>query len=313
MFCNQCGNEIPDGSTFCSVCGAKQIIPKVSGQTDSGSAKESELRPHDIPDMELEKMSPAKKKILIIGICLAVVAILAVVISIKAITNPVSKKKTKSISAEEVFETAYDGMTSKDMLKKYGKAYGYGDNRSLFEGDNSGTIYVYKSDFMGVDGYIELYFNSNDRLVRVVWSYRDNRTYDLYPDINFNVETLKILEDLASERDALLCGIAGVNSGVDFNPDIDELPGLHLIDGLFGYRRIWCNIGGLADGTSQKVKNFTEINNYNDDVSDYNMYEEITMTFETNDSYFKGFDVYPDNEKNEEIDNLISYWKKYQN
>ncbi|MBQ8923909.1 MAG: zinc ribbon domain-containing protein, partial [Lachnospiraceae bacterium] len=28
MFCNQCGNEIPDGSKFCHICGAKMIVPQ---------------------------------------------------------------------------------------------------------------------------------------------------------------------------------------------------------------------------------------------------------------------------------------------
>ena len=150
---------------------------------------------------------------------------------------------------------------------------------------------------MGIDGCIEFNFDDNDNIESVVWNYGDNRTYDLYPDINYNDDTFIKLNGLASEREAYLCGLAGVYSGVDYYQDID---------GISEDRRIWCDIGGLADGTAQKVKRFTERNNYVRDNYYYGDKYSITMTFETYDSYFNIFGE-------EQIDTIISYWKKYQN
>ncbi len=43
MFCNHCGNQIPDNSDFCSQCG-KQVV---TGTLSSAGARKRLLRPRD--------------------------------------------------------------------------------------------------------------------------------------------------------------------------------------------------------------------------------------------------------------------------
>jgi TM2 domain-containing membrane protein YozV len=41
MFCKQCGKEIPEGTLFCSYCGARQVAEETTGETSSASAAAS--------------------------------------------------------------------------------------------------------------------------------------------------------------------------------------------------------------------------------------------------------------------------------
>lgn len=45
MYCSSCGKEIPDGSSFCNVCGARTtILSSEEAQTSQRSASDEEIR-----------------------------------------------------------------------------------------------------------------------------------------------------------------------------------------------------------------------------------------------------------------------------
>ena len=93
MFCMQCGSELADGSQFCNVCGAKQII--IGEDTDVDNANPENVMPSYEQPMEQsyyeeepeqvkkagkEKDSGINKGIIITEIILTIVAAVAIVI-----------------------------------------------------------------------------------------------------------------------------------------------------------------------------------------------------------------------------------------
>jgi hypothetical protein len=58
MFCNQCGNQLPEGAAFCTVCGANQNVfqttssqsethnAAINQQTGAESPKDSSAKPY---------------------------------------------------------------------------------------------------------------------------------------------------------------------------------------------------------------------------------------------------------------------------
>lgn len=79
MFCPKCGNELPEGAKFCAACGT-QIIKEATEESKVAQQGSAESR------------SIAKKPILL-GV-IALVAILAIVLIIKAISKPSDSQET---------------------------------------------------------------------------------------------------------------------------------------------------------------------------------------------------------------------------
>ena len=69
MFCKNCGAKLADGSSFCSVCGAKQ---EFSDNIEIIPRDAKELTNEEIYQADLNKK---KKRLIIVGIVMAVVSI----------------------------------------------------------------------------------------------------------------------------------------------------------------------------------------------------------------------------------------------
>ena len=71
-FCNQCGSPINEGERFCPKCGAK-----VSETTNFQNTDTERDRPRITGRLEVSFIS--KRKLIIMGICIVIVIILALI------------------------------------------------------------------------------------------------------------------------------------------------------------------------------------------------------------------------------------------
>lgn len=74
MFCKNCGEKIPEGSAFCSVCGAKQNIEeeRTNNQIDNSNSNIHELTDEEKYQNDLKN---TKKRLVIIGAIIASIGI----------------------------------------------------------------------------------------------------------------------------------------------------------------------------------------------------------------------------------------------
>lgn len=74
MFCKNCGEKIPEGSAFCSVCGAKQNIEeaRINNQVDNSNSNIHELTDEEKYQNDLKN---TKKRLVIIGAIIAFIGV----------------------------------------------------------------------------------------------------------------------------------------------------------------------------------------------------------------------------------------------
>ncbi len=75
MICKNCGKELQDGVKFCAFCGTKVEEPVIA---EEPVAVETPVTPNEVPEINEEPIAPKKKKGVLKGIIISVVAVVAV-------------------------------------------------------------------------------------------------------------------------------------------------------------------------------------------------------------------------------------------
>ena len=65
MFCTNCGHENPEGSNFCSNCGAVLVAEKGTGETTMSFAAPTEAEPEEELSVPLEELEEGKAILLV--------------------------------------------------------------------------------------------------------------------------------------------------------------------------------------------------------------------------------------------------------
>ncbi len=169
--CNKCGAELPEGSKFCTSCGAKneetpQVAPAPVEEAPVYVAPEAEAPkqesvysvPTQAAPNQKEKKPVNKKLFIIIGA--AVLALIVIIVVIVLIVNTVKKNaeiKAKTITfSEEYLEVVYDGYDtlgtvsisfSDEFEEDAYKAMGYAKNTTSSKAKEKLTDLKYAIDF----------------------------------------------------------------------------------------------------------------------------------------------------------------------
>ena len=296
MFCSQCGNDIPDGSTFCNVCGAKLITPNVGGA--DMAAPKVEQRNHNVADMELEKMSPQKKRKIIVSIALAAIVLIAIIVVVKTVTSPVSKKHSKTLVAEDVFrETVLNddksrNDTRKDIIKRYGKAYMLTHDKLY----TSREILLYKAEYKGVVGIISFVF-SDDKLIEITWQYYEGMEKDI-PDLNYDAEVINLLQTDTTDEEQLFRGIIGIDYSILYIKSDFMQPNMYSSN-TNNKNRLWVDLTKVDMGNASGTGSITK--SYDDKSGDTDQVNNFTIRY----SYFYRESIY-----NDFSEEKIQEWKE---
>lgn len=105
MFCSQCGTQLPDGSMFCHVCGAKQIEPNANLQS-----VQKEQQEQQVAEKENTVKTDHKGLIICVSIVATILACIAIVIFV---LNPFKK-----INKDKEADTAAVSLTDSSGGKK---------------------------------------------------------------------------------------------------------------------------------------------------------------------------------------------------
>ena len=137
MFCEKCGNQIPDGSTFCEKCGAptgtvnpaqeqvnttpEQTAPEAQQQVQPQQAPEAQqqVQPQQAfqqaPKAPKAPLSPLMKKIIIFGsIGVAVVAAFLIVLFTVIIPNVNKPKEEKGLDISKYYTISISGIPDEE-------------------------------------------------------------------------------------------------------------------------------------------------------------------------------------------------------
>ncbi|MBP3621249.1 MAG: zinc ribbon domain-containing protein [Lachnospiraceae bacterium] len=149
MFCTSCGNQIADGSAFCSVCGTAcntDLETQNMGYQNQAKNNESEV--------DSKKTDKRKKKTaIIIGvIVVAIIAVIAVVVIIN-----LKKKPEKELSPQEkVLAEYFEALNECDFEKIYELSYTE-EARAVRDGYPflDSKIYTLEHDFFFYRGFYD--------------------------------------------------------------------------------------------------------------------------------------------------------------
>ena len=140
MFCEKCGNQVPDGSKFCEKCGnpiAQAPAPQAAQQ-----------QPVQPPKAPRQPMSPGVKKAIIfggIGVAVIVIALVALFAFIIPSLNKVDISKYLETKINTSDSTIYDGEISGKVSVSTDRLYidklGDAETKKLLDNKNSITDY----------------------------------------------------------------------------------------------------------------------------------------------------------------------------
>ena len=153
MFCNQCGNELSEGSKFCNSCGApvNPVENKETQSTATASSKDTPT-PISVPGPEISKSTKKKANPLVMVAVVLIAFLLGRFVIAPALTSNSDKDDSKKESKKTYAET-------NNQIKGYKtqyKSFQFSDSSSL----SSHLGFVYKvtddktnGDIVSISGF----------------------------------------------------------------------------------------------------------------------------------------------------------------
>lgn len=182
MFCNQCGNQLFEGTQFCPECGAKVITNNDAQQTSVPSPTPNvQKQPQKVPSYVAKRNAfsqPAMKVVAIsCGICGAVFAILILLSIIGAITSNIRRGGSSGASQEESSgNTTYIADLDKALYGRW-----RADDGTIIELNSDGTAYtnLSLSPWWVRGGITEFAWEASDGCLYITTVYDVHYTYSI--------------------------------------------------------------------------------------------------------------------------------------
>ena len=197
MFCEKCGNQIPDGSTFCEKCGAptgtvnpaqeqvnttpEQTAPEAQQQVQPQQAPEAQqqVQPQQAfqqaPKAPKAPLSPLMKKIIIFGsIGVAVVAAFLIVLFTVIIPNVNKPKEEKGLDISKYYTISISGIPDEEETTESSDDDSDSDKDKDKDKDNKRSV---------VDGRISGQFNWDYKKLAKDKDITEEKAKDIFSNI----------------------------------------------------------------------------------------------------------------------------------